>query len=224
MMFKTLQKKDIHFIIKWLALWGLWMGFYLTVLKKNGYNYLSHPQYIAPYFGLAALFGAWYYNFKSEFKKLNSLLPQVLGLAICSLVFFIVPHFLAKYTPLSDERFHKILKLEFFYVLFTPGSILTKWVEIFFQQFFIWGFVHYFRNLGLQKWSLIRLFGAVFFVLHIPLFFEFGFMGIVFILPSLFGAMAFAYCVLSLKHGYVWSTALHHIFYLVLATGMRLYY
>jgi hypothetical protein len=219
-----LKNTEYSFVFKWLALWASLVGVSLFLFKANGYDGVHHPEVVVPYFFLITIFGLWYYNIKSDFLKRENYQAQLIGILISSLLFFIASYILFLLTPIPTDRYERLTDLGFLYALLKPGTVLLKYFDIMFQQVFIWGFIHYFNKRGMDKWKLINLFGLTFFVLHLPLFIEFGFMGMIFILPSLVGAMGFAYSLLNLKYGYVWSVGMHFSFYIVLGYIMRLYY
>lgn len=197
------------------------MGAFVYFIKPFGISYIHNAHVTIIYHSLFAYIGFKLFKIEKNAKLLNLSQKHIFYVFTTFLVYGLFTYF-ADFISLSEVKEAKLMDIEFHYPLFTLRGTLSKGSELVFQQVLILGFLLSLKENMLTDKENFQLFGLCFFILHLPLFIVFGWYGLIFILPSVAGGFFFAYLILNIKNGIVWSFLLHQIFYILGSVVYRL--
>lgn len=221
-MLDLIRNKDIQkYISQWLAYWLSVMGIYILILKPMGINHLHYVGITIFYYITSALVGLKLFFPKQNLQYVSQLKMQIVLYLIAAFLFVYITTILGELIPLPAKHREYLVYKEFFYPLMFWKSSFSKLSDLIFQQFLIISLVLFFKDKVKDDAKAIWAFTWIFFLLHVPLFFVFGFAGIVFIVPSLLAGVVFSYCILRFKWGVFLSMCIHQSYYLALAILMR---
>lgn len=197
------------------------MGAFVYLIKPFGVSHIHNAHITIIYHSLFAYIGFKLFQIENKAKLLNLSKKHILYVLTTFLIYGLFTSF-ADIIPLSEVKEAKLMELEFHYPLFTLRGTLSKGSELVFQQVLILGFLISLKANNVSDRKNFKLFGLSFFILHLPLFMVFGWYGLIFIIPSAVGGFFFAYLILFVKKGIVWSFLLHQSFYVLGSVLYRL--
>lgn len=172
--------------------------------------------FTAIYFFLAIVLAT--YSLKIERKEsLKTILLILLSLTFFS---FFVP-LINKIAPLNQSEINYFINIGFYYPLLTFKTSTMKAFDICFQQIMIYYFIQKYLKYYHSKKDIIIKFSAAFFLIHIPLFILFGWLALIFIIPSIIAGLIFSYLILNNKNGIIYSFLVHEFFYVSIAIVAR---
>ncbi len=205
----------------WVLLWLFVAGFTIYVLPEPSPDKIQNFHFISGFFLLASLVGGFFY-------KVNNVLSHQASFAKQAAIILLLSGFLAGVCiltgvlfPLDQALSEKIIISKFYFPLFRPQIVLTKFFDIGFQQVFVFGIIKSLKSKSLDDRLTLVLFSTSFFVIHLPLIFSMGLVAFYFIIPSLFAGLAFAYLILNYRFGLVLSFSLHFLFYVLIGLYLR---
>jgi hypothetical protein len=159
---------------------------------------------------------------KLFYNKQKLELTTVIIITSSLLIFsFIIP-LLNEVYPLTITAISNLLEKGFYYPLLKVETSLTKACDVFFQQIMIYFFILKYLKYYDRKSDIIIKFSVIFFIIHIPLFILFGWLALLFIIPSIIAGIVFSALILNLKNGLTYSFITHQLFYVCIAIGYRI--
>lgn len=220
---ERLKTKIIQtYTLKWLCYWLGVMGVFIYFMKPMGINHLDYFEVSAAYYFLTGLLGLFFFYPRIEISYFTERRLQLAFVLCSAFVFVVFVEVLNNTTVLKDSMRENLLALKFYFPFFEFGTSVTKLADIFFQQAMILSLVLTLKKQYESKRVVVGLFTVIFFLLHIPLFFNFGSTAIIFILPSLFAGAIFSTLILNSPHGLLHSFLIHEVFYILLGVIIRL--
>ncbi|MBD66432.1 MAG: hypothetical protein CME62_14570 [Halobacteriovoraceae bacterium] len=197
------------------------MGGFIAILKPMGISHLHNIHISILYYLAAAGLGLKLF-FSEELKAhVFHFKTQTFLYLITSLLFIFITVGLGKLVTLPTSHEEYLLYKQFYYPLMYWKSSFSKLADLIFQQFLIVCLVLFLKHESKNNYTTITIFTFSFFLLHVPLFFFFGFAGIVFILPSLFAGVIFSFCIVRFQWGIFYSMCIHQLYYVILALILR---
>lgn len=210
----------------WISIWFLTLGAFYVFFVRRGINYtdgflLTSFYFLATSGGVFLLFRNYFFDF---IEQINQASLVVLGgfFVVNVLIHWLVNRF--KQIPLAVKKLtsdnHSLTFLEMDY-----RQILSRSVEIFFQQTMILLLVSWLLGQGLTGGHLIAAFALIFTFAHIPILLFFGFaFGEYFIGASVLAGLVFPALIYYLNAGFVYAYIVHWAFYLFTGIFFRLYF
>lgn len=211
-----------RFVIVWLIYWLSVMGFKIFVLKPMGYTFNKDVEYVISYFLFFAGFGFFLLKSIGEMAPLKNYSIQIPVTLLSGIIFALISLGMAPYLPITPESYLYIEKLGFLYPLLTTTTIIGKYSDIIFQQTLIVSLVLFLKKNCVRPREVVEIFTLVFFILHVPLFLEFGLMALIFIIPSLFAGAIFSFLITFYSWGVLGSMLVHQYYYIAMAIILRL--
>lgn len=215
------RRRITQTVLIWLAIWLILGGFLSYVIMPLGIDYFNGRYLTALYFLLSAGAGLFYYKVDRLLDHHAPFRTQLLLMVFMTTLILACGYLVNLYFPLNAEQTARIHASKLVFPLFTFGTWIAKLADVGFQQVYIFALLKELRAGGLGKKQCIRLFGAVFGVLHLPLLLLLGFKGVYFIVPSLFAGVIFSYLILYSRRGLFYSFAVHLMFYFTLGVVLR---
>lgn len=217
---KVIQK----YVLVWLAYWLSVMGFNIFILKPSGINFLQNTHWIVIYFLFFSLFGFFLLKKVGAGSPLENAKKQIPTIIFSGLVFVIFSYQIGLWLPLKPEASLTIEKMRFYYPLLFIRTSIAKYADIIFQQTLIISMVLFLKKNCQRSREVVEAFTFIFFVLHIPLFLEFGLKALIFIIPSLFAGAIFSFLITFYSWGALGSMLVHQYYYIAMAIIFRLIY
>lgn len=209
-------------IFIWFFMWALFWGVFEYVLLKRGVNYVNNYLITSWYFFLSATLIV--VIFQDYFIPIIRDFEFVPFLALFSVFLFhtLIYYFFKKYFTLSDKLIRRYLKVQF--LLMDYRYIVARSFNILFQQVLIVLLAWILVVGGLDMNGIIFAFIIIFVVAHIPVIGVMGMkFGSYFIVASVFAAWIFSLLVVKVNYGFVYSFALHQLFYALSSASFWLY-
>lgn len=212
------------YVLIWIVYWLIAVGLTVVYLKPAGYTFLHNNHIIISYFIFITVVGHLIFRSLGERAKLKSPKRQLPAAILSGIIFVLISVGIKSLFPLSIEGSNLIKEMGFFYPLLTWGTAIGKLADIFFQQTLIVALVLFLKRHCQRPREVVEIFTFVFFVLHIPLLINFGLMGLIFIIPSLFAGVIFSYLITFYSWGVLGSVLVHQYYYISMAIILRLLY
>lgn len=213
-----------RFVLVWLVYWLSVMGFKIFILKPMGFTFTSGVGYVISYFLFFAGFGFFLFRSMGEMAPLKNYPLQLPVTFLSGIVFCGISLALRPYLPISPENYLYIEKMGFLYPLLTNTTVIGKYSDIIFQQTLIVSLVLFLKKNCRRPREVVEIFTFVFFILHVPLFLEFGLMALIFIVPSLFAGAIFSFLITFYSWGVLGSMLVHQYYYIAMVIILRLLY
>jgi len=207
----------------WFFMWLLFWGGYYFVLAKREINYIQNYIITSGYFLLASciivfIFQDYFIPIVRDF----SLLPfTVLGAVF--LLHIGIYYFFSKYFNVPKniiKRYPEVQLLTMDY-----RYIVSRSFNILFQQTLIVLLAWILVVGGLDTNGIVLMFVILFIFAHVPLIDIIGMrVGSYFILACILAAWVFPLLVVRVNYGFVYSFALHQLFYIISSTSFWIYF
>lgn len=210
------------YTVKWVAYWLTIMGIYIYLMKPNGINQLNSFEISSTYYFLSGLMGLYFFYPRNELHYFTERRLQLAFILCSAFIFTGMIEVLRHLTELDQGMKDNLSSLQFYFPFFELSTSITKLADIFFQQSLILSLVLTLKKHCDSKRVAVSLFTLIFFLLHIPLFLNFGLTALIFILPSLFAGSIFSTLILNSTHGLLHSFLVHEFFYIILGVIIRL--
>lgn len=210
------------FVLVWLAYWLSVMGFKIFVMKPMGFTFLDNVEYVIAYFVFFGVFGHFLLRSMGEMAPIRNYKMQIPVTLASGIIFAFISIGMRGYLPITPENELYIKNLGFLYPLLTTGTVLGKYADIFFQQTLILSLVLFLKQNCKRPREVVEIFTFVFFILHVPLFLEFGILALIFIIPSLFAGAIFSFLITFYSWGVLGSMLVHQYYYIAMAIILRL--
>ncbi len=217
---KIIQK----YVLIWIVYWLIVVGLTVVYFKPAGYTFLHNNHVIISYFIFVTIIGHLIFRRIGEQAKLKSPKLQLPLIVLSGVIFVTLSVGMKQFFPLTVEGSKLIEGMGFFYPLLTWGTALGKLADIIFQQTLIVALVLFLKKHCQRPREVVEIFTLVFFVLHVPLLINFGIMGLIFIIPSLFAGAIFSYLITFYSWGVLGSMLVHQYYYISMAIILRLLY
>ena len=211
-----------RFLISWLTFWLTSAAVFIYVLGPLGISHMYNSELTVLYFLMTGIGGGFLFGGERLIKYLQGTVKQIKWIVLSFVIFFILMEIIKNTTKLDHETELKLMTMKIYFPLLKVNLGFTKLADIFFQQTLILSLLLYLKSKYEAKADVIKVFTIVFFFLHVPLIFVFGWMSMMFTIPSLFGGILFALFILGKNYGLVYTFLLHEFFYLALAFVVRL--
>lgn len=215
---KDIQRYTIFWVIYWLGL----MSFLSLVLKPMGVNAHETPYALASYFFISGCIGLKLFFPIKSLGYIKNTKTQLVLIFLSSLIFIFVGYIAKDFFILKDETRESLLRIGLVFPLFETSITIAKIADIFFQQSLILSLVLYLKEKSNSKRVTVGLFSGIFLIIHLPLFYLFGWIALYFIVPSIFAGAIFSTLILRSSIGLLYSFLLHQFFYIALGIGIRL--
>ena len=210
-----------NFILKWLGFWIGIVGSLTFSMKIYGLTYDKNYILFSIYFLGMGLIGLNIFKAKEPIAFHLTDSKYLLLFIIPTLGFYFSTFSVEYFFPLTKEQylFYENIGLGFPY--FTYRTFITKTSDILYQQVMVLIMVLHLKKQGHTDIKIVKVFSVIFFILHLPLLFVFGWYGLMFILPCTIAGGIFSFLILRYKQGHFYSIMVHQGFYLILGTIMR---
>lgn len=216
------NRKIQKYTLIWLVYWLSVMGFNIFVLKPSGINFLENTLGIVSYFLFFAIFGIFLLRKIGDSAPMDYCRFQVLLTLVSGLLFISISYGLGQLMPLEPEIALRVENRGFLYPLLLLETAIGKYSDLIFQQSLIVSMVLFLKRHCKSPREVVEAFTIIFFVLHIPLFLEFGWLALIFIMPSLFAGAIFSFVITFYRWGVLFSMLVHQGYYIGLAILFRL--
>lgn len=187
-----------------------------------GINFLETPFLVGGYYLFFGGVGLRLFFPMESVDYFKDSRLQFLLIFLCLILSIILVLSLRELIPLSEVRKNYLLELKLYFPLFEIPITISKFADIFFQQSLILSLVLFLKEKSNSRRVTVGLFTAIFFIIHLPLFYVFGWTALYFILPSLFAGIIFSTLMLVSTYGLLFSFLVHQLFYIALGIVMRL--
>ena len=197
-----------------LVIYIFGMGFFNVFLVGKGIDYISRPIVTSLYFGVMSLAAVAIY-YRDIFNHLAT--PAYATLAV-SFLFLVVLILFPKLLKGSDGL-SVISKnnRNVFFLRMSYSYILSKSVEILFQQVVVFTLVIKLAGIYPDPFAVIGIFAILFTAVHLPITAFIGFkFGMIFTVAAALSALVFPPLILGFGGGFVYSYIIHWLFYLLL--------
>lgn len=210
------------FVLIWIAFWFAVMSFVVFIFDPKYPSYLSNITWATGYFLLMTLLGQFIMRKSGEMYAIKQRNLQLPFTFLSGLVFCLASIGVKSSLPVNPQTNEYFLNLGFYYCMLQWDTILAKIADIFWQQTMIIGLVLFLKKNCRRPREVVEAFTVVFFVIHIPLLWYFGLMGLIFIIPSFFAGAIFSYLITFYSWGVLGSMLVHQYFYIATAVILRL--
>jgi hypothetical protein len=209
-------------IVIWLIFWLSVVGGSIYVLPIIGADQY-HKFYITAFYFLSfAIFGAYFYKINYPSSHCEPFSKQLIYFISAAVILIIICMTIDNMFSVNANTLQKIIYSKFYFPLFKWQTLITKICDVFFQQVLIFGFLNKLRESKLSNTTILLLFTACFFIIHIPLIFNFNILyALYFIIPSLLAGVVFSYFILNFRYGQSISFAVHLFYYLLIGLYLR---
>jgi hypothetical protein len=218
----NLNHKIITDILLAAAIFGFaWLM--LNILFRKGINYVNNFVFVTAYFAVFSMVFAWVFANKLRWMAVG-FPPKLLILVASVLALNFVAYYLGR-KFLKKPR-ELIRKNPYEYnILMDYRYILPKAMEIFFQQIFIMLLTLAIFDAGFGLGEAALAFALIFGALHIPLIKSTGkFFGEYYSAFAAVSGVIFPILIIKVEYGFVYTFAIHMLFYIVSAAGFWAYF
>jgi len=205
--------------IVWSFCWIFTYSFADIILKPLNIDYQSNYFILIFYFLVMTILSI--FIFKSEVLILKEVKIFNYHLMIILCLFIVLTIYFGLQIPITDGKILNIKKSGFLYPLLTYQTALSKAFDIIFQQTLILILLRNLTNFYNNKINVIKIFGTIFFIIHIPLFFTMSYTALLFIIPSMIAGFIFSYLIIYFKNGIIYSVSTHMVFYIIIGCILR---
>ena len=219
---RILQRRDVQrTLFSCVAIWLCVTGATLFILPQPQIDLPLNFYLAALHFIFFATFATFYYKTYEIFPHHASFKKQILLVGLFSAFVFSFCLLINYFFPLSEMVVQRIATAKFYFPLFRLETCAFKFADITFQQVMIYGALKKLKEQNLSNHDALLIFGAAFFVIHIPLIYNLGWYAFYFIVPSLIAGGLFSYLILFKRYGLFKSFATHFLFYIVIGLYLR---
>ncbi len=213
-----------YFIISWCVCWLSMYGIYELGFRPKEIGNSFQLIVICTYFlGASFLAGKLLGVNSIIFNKLGRLEILRKAILICA-VYIVLALITSWLIPVSPEKLDWFVSLGLHFPSFSSYALIWKVVNVFSQQFLIWGLVFkLFYSFELKKDKVILLSCIAFCLIHLPMVYRMSYQALLFIIPASFAGGIFSYLILRSSNGAYHAKLFHLSFYLCLGIALRIY-
>ena len=210
------------FVLIWTIFWFAVMGFVVFVFDPKYPSYLSNITWSTGYFFLMTIIGQYIMRKSGEMYAIKQRNLQLPFTFLSGIVFCLASIGVKASLPISQGTEDYFLNLGFYYGLLQWDTIPAKIADIFWQQTMIIGLVLFLKKNCRRPREVVEAFTLVFFLIHLPIFWYYGQMGLIVIIPSLFAGAIFAFLITFYSWGVLASMLVHQYYYIATVIMLRL--
>lgn len=207
----------ISIILIWSAIWLISWSIWIFLLVKKDINYINAPLKTIFYFLALSIitFTLYYNNLYTFFSNLPLKLFPVYFVVIYTLLTIGIYYF-------SKKIFGKKLltshyKKRVFTGMMDYRFLIAKSFDISFQQLFFLCLILSIKKTTSSFWIIVLISGIIFGLVHIPLLkTKHNILSTYFVIFSFFAGFIFAFLMLFLPFGFIYSYFLHWSFYIII--------
>lgn len=202
---------NYYYFIIWILCWFVGWSF-LYHIPKNKRDYIKNYLIVSIYFLIVSFIVINIFKNTLDMMYKNiSFFPLIILITffiINFLTYFFSNKFLKKPIKFLEKYSHlSYLHLDYRY-------LISKSLEIFFQQVLIISLVFLLKDAGLNLVYTTIIFAFMFGFGHIPMIkLEKGFFGFFVLIASIFASFLFPYLILNFQWGFIYTYIFHWLFY-----------